>query len=197
VQKSFEIRAFELEEKEYDIAYPIFKEVLSATQKYEERISSIYGMALCQANLNMRDDAIRNLKLSISILESARGRLPVPELKTGMLSDKLGLYNLLISILLDKYRESGDHKCVDSAFNYIEKSKAAALTEMLSSSRHPEVEKRINEITVRISDQQKSLILGNAHIEEAQNIIAKLSDSLMLVSCPRNIFTKSLDLLQD
>ncbi len=167
-----------LEREYYDSAYAIFRNVLNATKRHEETVSSIYGISLCLYHLDRKFEAVEYLKRSISLIESSRKKLPVPELKTGLLSDKLGLYNLLTNIMLEDYSRTENSNILDSAFLYLEKSKAAALTEMLVSSESPELKNKIEQIAEKISQLQKSLIIGTSNSESVISSLTALNDSL-------------------
>jgi len=164
----------------YDSASTIFNDVLDRGLSFEDVVFSIYGLANCDYRNHRVDKAIEKLKSCISMVEQSNMKLPVPELKSGMLSDKIGFYHLLSLIYQDKFKKSGDINFADSALLFLERSRARALLDQFSSSRAGR-DQEYDRIFDKIVDLQRQLYLTEVNHDSIMHWIKLLEDSLHLI----------------
>lgn len=157
-----------LENRAYVRAENLFREILRLSPRHEELMASMYGLALCRY-YGSRDDssALRILEIAAKNLDKTSRNFPVPELKTGFLSDKLGIYSLLVKILLERYRQSGSAVMLDSAYMYHERGRAGTIPEILSTR-----------VVTKGVNKESSLLDSLSRLYTA-SILGRGSDSLM------------------
>lgn len=121
--------------KNYAVADRLLDSALALTEDFQEQLFAKYGKALVAY---LRQDyalAQRTASECIAKLETTRNLVLQPNLAVGFLSDKLGVYNLLVRIYLDRYRESHEPAYLDSALQLLEASKARSLLDVLRTKR--------------------------------------------------------------
>jgi len=166
-----------LDQSHYDSASVIYHDILINVNKYEETLAAMFGLGVCKYYGGRKSEAMDDLKNCIKLFENSRGKLPTPELKTGLLSDKIGFYQLLSKGFVDQYHRNSQPVQLDSAFKYIEQSKAIAFTELLS--REKEVSSKSRNVSLRqISSLYRSLILGHGEKSAIIKQIETAEDSL-------------------
>jgi len=170
--------SFYFEKNRYDTAEVMYRTALSMTEKYEKTIFASYGLALCRYYLGDFNTAKKSLNACIQFCESSRKKLPVPELKTGMLADKIGFYHLLANIYLKEFGNSKDVYSFDSAFAVIERSKAAALIDMLSENRTAGKTEDEENLLTAISRKYRAMILNEEEPDSVLQDIEQLEESL-------------------
>ena len=167
-----------VEIEDYTSARIRFDQVDRLSPSYEMILAPSYGLAVCDYYLGDSRSAIDRLKHCIWLIENTNRKLPVPELKTGILSDKIGYFNLLACIYVRRFNESGQAVYVDSALQCLEKSKSRALVDNLTKNDTREIDSAETRIlrqisTIHNSDQIK------LNPEDALEKIHVLEDSLL------------------
>ncbi len=178
---SLHMASLSLEENNIEHARQLYYQALQINEKgekYEELLYSMYGLAVCQYYEKQVDEAAGNLKQCIRLVEDSRRRLPIPDMKAGLLSDKIGFYNLLVNIFLEKYIQSSSVKYMDSALFYIEKSKAATFKELLSSEEKSKISPEEDSLLQEMSLIYRKVTLGEIYHIDAENEITRLEDQL-------------------
>lgn len=165
-------------QRNYSESYELYRLVLETSTRFEDNILALYGLALCNYYTGRTQTAIANLQRCVRRLEMARQKLPIPEIKTGMLSDKIGFYHLLASIFVERYEQLRDTTLLDSAFQYLERSKSQVLIETLLSDRPTEQRVRENSLIEQISSLENALILGVGDSAALITERLRLEDSL-------------------
>ncbi len=152
--------------------------VLDNSGQFEDSILALYGLAMVNYLQGEVQSAISLLQSCITKLETTRYKLPIPEMKTGMLSDKVGFFHLLASIYFEKSLLSHDTALLDSAFQVLEQSKSWSLNDNLqvtSSDMHSTNEVNIIE---QISTIDQMLITNKKDSSELLVTRNRLRDSL-------------------
>ncbi|MFH1700352.1 MAG: CHAT domain-containing protein [Candidatus Zixiibacteriota bacterium] len=168
-----------IENKSYDSAQTIFEKISDAYISYENLIFSRYGIALCSYFTGNTERAIIELKNCIRLIENTNRKLPIPELKTGIFSDKIGFYNLLSAIYIQKLNSTAERANADSAFIYLEQSKSRALMDNLSGNARMLTDSIENHYLHRIAEIHKDS-RTTGEITATMKAIHELEDSLLL-----------------
>ncbi len=167
-----------LEMEEYNSAKDRFDQVSQSCQSYEVILAAEYGLAVCDYYLANSRSAMERLKHCIWLIENTNRKLPVPEMKTGILSDKIGYFNLLACMYIEKFTATGQNIYVDSALHYLEKSKSRAFIDNLMKSDKREIDSVETRILRQISEIYKSERMRSMQ-EDALREIHNLEDSLL------------------
>jgi len=165
-------------QKEYVQAQRLYRKVLEASARFEDDILALYGLAVCDYYTGRTQAAIANLRACLHRLETKRQKLPIPEIKTGMLSDKIGFYHLLAIIFIEQFQRSYDTAFLDSAFHYLERSKSQTLREMLLVDRPAKQYPHETALIEQISGIENALILGQGDSTTLTAARLRLEDSL-------------------
>jgi len=166
-----------LEEK-YDQAREKYRFVLENSAEFEISIHAQFGLAACDYYQGYADAALANLRRCIQRLEISRNQLAMPNLTAGMLTDKLTFYQLAVCILLERYQDDHNPIWLDSAFNYLEMSKAKSLVDLLQASGSPVDTKGQDHLVARISMVENDLLLGRGDSLTHMSALSVLQDSL-------------------
>lgn len=170
--------ALHLEQGDYSQARERYEWVLQNSAEFEANLIALLGLAVCDRNEGNNDGAVDKMHRYIDRLEISRSSLPIPEIKSGMLSDKIGGYHLLADIFIERHQQTSDPVWLDSAFYYLERSKSRTLLEMLgekSTTLHCE---EIEQLVDRISNCDNSLLLGQGDSAWLAIELVALEDSL-------------------
>ncbi len=90
--------------------------------------------ALCVARKDI-PAAIENYKRAAAILEDLRGELLIREHSSGFFQNKVPIYEALVGLLFDRYRETGAPGAFEECLCYAEKAKARAFLDDLQKAR--------------------------------------------------------------
>ena len=169
-----------LERKEFRRAEGLFETILKGTNRFEENIYSMYGLALSQFYLNNHTKAKKTLLAATKSLEMAWRNLPVPDIKTGIIADKSGIFKLLVHLYIREYLRDSNKLTLDSALYYREKGRANSLIESILETRNQDVSNKEAEFFEKITALQKKMIF-NSESDEYLEQISKLEDSLLSI----------------
>lgn len=167
-----------VQQNNYIAAESLYNAVIECSSRFEEMHSALYGLALCKYYKCDKDEAQLVLKTAINLVENAYQKLPVPEIKIGVLSDKIGMYNLLVNIFIDYYSSTNNREFLDSVIKYDESGRARALFEMISSRSDGDLFHNEEILVSKISELYKSKLMGGNR-DRLSSDIAGLEDSLM------------------
>lgn len=136
---------------------------LNNTQRFEDRTMTLFGLVLCDYYELKQNAALSKLRLCITRLETSRDNIPITDYKNGMLSDKIGFYHLASNIFIDRFNITNNYDELDSAFFYLERSKAKTLNDMLvaSNTKDPTSELLYDSLIAMISDCENKLLDNN------------------------------------
>jgi len=140
-----------------EIASEYYHQVLKESDGFEERFESMYGLAVCDYRQKSYDDAKQKLIKLVNRIEISRKKFPLPELTGGLLSDKIGIYQLLSKIYIDQYLFAFDFKWLDSAHYYYNLKKAKSLNDLIFSNQPISAE--VDSLTDLISKIDAELVL--------------------------------------
>ncbi|MFZ5979769.1 MAG: CHAT domain-containing protein, partial [Candidatus Zixiibacteriota bacterium] len=172
---------YHLNRRNYASARQLFLTVYDNSDSYENNLFSLYGLAVCDYHQSLIEAAVEKLNACINLVELTDRQLPVPEIKTGMLSDKIGFYNLLAIIYIEQYETDSNFVFLDSAFNVIEKSKSRTLVDNLTKQTAPDILLEEDELLQNISIVQRQIICGSDRADSLYAEIARLEDSLHIL----------------
>ncbi len=147
-------------QKQFAQARKLYQTVLSEATQFEEIVQAAYGIAITEYYLGDIEKATSQLYLCIGYIETTRQKLPIPDMKTGMLSDKIGVYHLLACIYIDRYRQSDRKEYLDSAFQALERGKSKVLVDNLGSTHDAGPTSAESELLARLSDVERSLLVA-------------------------------------
>ncbi len=164
--------------RDYDGARDKFRFILDNSDRFENSINAQFGLAVCDYYQGAIEAAEANLRRCIHRQEISQSKLPIPELRSGMLWDKLVYYQLLACVFLDRYERTQDISWADSAFAYVEASKAMALEDMLRTGTPDAGSETEQRLIAAISALENELLLGRGDRSEQTQTIAVLEDSL-------------------
>lgn len=182
-----------IEKSDYEQAERRFQTVANTASKYEEMLAAPFGLAVCRFASQEYDWAIDLSKVSISRVERSRDNLPDPEMRTGIFSDKLGFYLLPAAAFIRQYQETNKASYLDSAFKYIEQSKARALLDMLRTDDSEEESQLETALKGRISDQELALLVGADDPAIIKRTISHLEDSLLVARVSKPSESESVE----
>lgn len=115
-------------------ARDLLNSAIRSKERFTDITMTLFELAICDYYENKLDDALSKLRLCITRLESSRDKITVAEYKVAMLSDKIEFYNLAANIFIKQYAINKNKAKLDSAFFYLERSKAKTLNDMLLTS---------------------------------------------------------------
>ena len=167
-----------ISQKKYDLARNNYRFILERSTMFENSINAQFGLAVCDYYQNQTEAAVANLRGCIHRQEISRNKLPIPGLTSGMLWDKLAYYQLLACIFVNQHFSSGDTALCDSAFKYVEASKAMALADMLRSGGAPTASEKEQNLVTAISMHENELLVGRGDSLTHLAIILHMEDSL-------------------
>lgn len=167
-----------IEQGSYSRAKELCQEALERSYRFEDNLFAQYGMSVADHFLGDFESSKRGLHRCISLYEQSRQSLPRPGARTGMLSDKIGFYNLLIVMFIQEYQRTGQRSSLDSAFHHLERSKAQSLREMLSTDPAHGRGSQGNQLRDRIRSLEDTLLQGDGDRESIISAIGCLGDSL-------------------
>lgn len=134
-----------LEMRRYDEAKNSFDDALKLGQ--ERFIRDVvwraqYGLGRLEIARGRKAEALEYLKQAIAVVEAVRGELKVDELKNGYLSNKMDLYDDIVTLLVDMGRP-------EEAFEYSERSRARNFIDIFANQafelRDPEQRRLYNQ----------------------------------------------------
>jgi CHAT domain-containing protein len=181
VHNNIKFGLYRLEKEDLPEAKVLLAEALDGSSSQENTIFSIYGLALCDYFEGDIPGALGKLRTCTDLVELTNQRIMVPEAKTGLLSDKMGIYNLSVHIYTQLYLDYREPQYLDSALLYLERSRCRTLFELLCSNSHGIINQTEDEILRRISDIYRSITFEVTDLNAASDRIALLEDSLMLL----------------
>ncbi|MHC9539719.1 MAG: tetratricopeptide repeat protein [Vulcanimicrobiota bacterium] len=118
---------------------------------YELKFKILIGMGLTSEKMKLDEKAIDYYIKAIDVLESVRGKLKIEDYKISFFQDRVDIYGVLVDLLLinNKYKD---------AWNYIERSKARTLLDIVGNRKihfreksSPEIIKKEVDIDNKIS----------------------------------------------
>lgn len=155
-----------------------FEFVYRNSDRFEETIGALYGLAVCDYLQGDTESALAKLSLCIKRHESSSLKLPVPQVRTGLLSDRIGFYNLTAAIFAQQFILSGERHLLDSVFHYMERSKAQTLRDMIAATPTLEDLGIVEPILDSIAQLDNALMLGDGDSSTLLNELYTLEDSL-------------------
>ena len=139
---------------------------------------ALYGIALIRLEENRKEEARELLTHAADIVEGMRAEIKLDQLKDGFITNKLVVYEALVSLLSDLGR-------VEEAFDVAERSRARSLIDLLGNQRlHLRGE----------LDQElyQRLVAVKAGMREQETLVAQSTDA-----AERAIYTRTLQQLND
>ncbi len=138
---------------------------------------SLGNYAVRQKNVS---GALNYFRAAVAALESTRTTVPGEELHTAFISDKLGIYEDIVSVLLDRGRVND----LIEALEYVERSKSRLLLEKVQAALAPEAvnNKAVSGISAaRVNDLRAQLnrLYSQIHPDDADG-------SARLVGAPKD-----------
>ncbi len=149
--------------------------------RFEEKIGTQFGLAICDYLDGKFDNSLSRLRHCIRLHERSAMKLPVPQARKGMLSDRIGFYNLAATIFAERYLSENIPDYIDSTFHYIERSRAQVLRDMVAFDPDPSEQAKVEPLLDQIAQLDNSLMLGEGDSTELQSAIYQLEDSLQKV----------------
>lgn len=169
--------SFLLNRGELARAHETFESVLRTSPKFESQVFALYGLATCYHLAGEDARAQQLLQACIDRYEVSRSKMSVISMRTGMLSDKIGFYNLLGVIQIERYRRTGERSLLDSALATLERSRAQTLLDQLAY-KSSELSPDETDLIQQISEVQTTLLLNPDTDSLAQEHLVTLEDSL-------------------
>lgn len=120
-----QLEGYEEAEKTFRMANSISRSL------YETRIHATYGLAVCRYRQGDSEGARHYLLDCISQLERTREELELQEMKAGLLADKIGFYDLLVTLYFERFEDCGERACLDTALYCLQRRKARTLEDAL------------------------------------------------------------------
>ncbi|RMD59624.1 MAG: CHAT domain-containing protein, partial [Nitrospirae bacterium] len=123
-----------------------------------------------------RDEAIELLKKAIDIIEKMRADIKVEQMKEGFITNKMAVYETLVSLLVDKDN-------IEGAFNVAERSRARNFIDLLGNQRLSlagVVEQKLYErqIELRNMIEEHEILLAQAINEEEKKVYSQALERL-------------------
>lgn len=119
------------EMSEYRRARELCDSALALAPDFQDTLFGLYERARCNYYLNLIDSAKQDLFACLSRIERSREDTPAPEMLVGFLADKIGCYDLLARIYIDRYTKTAAVADLDSVFLVLERSRTQSLRDML------------------------------------------------------------------
>lgn len=167
-----------LNQKNVSEARERFEFVCRNSGLFEETLSSLYGLAVCDYLQGDIESALAKLSRCIKRHESSSLRLRVPEAKAGLLSDRIGFYNLTAVIFARLHSQTDERHFLDSVFHYMERSKAQTLRDMIAATPTSEELGLVEPILDSIARLDNSLLFGSNDSAGVVTEMYKMEDSL-------------------
>lgn len=175
---SIRMGSLALNSQDADRARERFKFAYENSNRFEDAISSLYGLAVCDYLQGDFESALDRLSLCIKRHESSSLKLPVPQAKTGLLSDRIGFYNLTAAIFAQQFTLSNGRHLLDSVFHYLERSKAQMLRDMIAAPPTLEDLEFVEPILDSIAQLDNALMLGTGDSSTLLAEMYTMEDSL-------------------
>jgi tetratricopeptide (TPR) repeat protein len=174
-----------LELKRIALAREDFTQVLRDSKQPEAVIEGLFGLAQCDYANGLYQSAIENLKKSVFLIEQNRNKLTLEENLSGVLTEKIEIYNLLAISYLRIFSKSNQREYLDSAISVLELSKARTLNEKLlhkSATISPAVDSILSSISKLFTEQ----ILGRVDQTSFTADMRAFEDSLRAIRIQSN-----------
>ena len=139
---------------------------------------ALYGIALIRLEENRKEEARELLTHAADIVEGMRAEIKLDQLKDGFITNKLVVYEALVSLLSDLGR-------VEEAFDVAERSRARSLIDLLGNQRLHLRGELDQELYQRFAAVK-------AGMREQETLVAQSTDE-----AERAIYTRTLQQLND
>ena len=149
---------------------------------------ALYRLARIRVKENRKQEAKDLLRQAVNIIEEMRAEIKVDQLKDGFITNKMVVYEMLISLLLSMDPPSsaeGTDNPVAEAFNVAERSRARNLIDLLGNQRLT----LKNEVDQDLYDRRKLL---KSRIREQEMLVASAN-----LEAELSVYQQTLTRLQD
>ncbi|MCF8129951.1 MAG: CHAT domain-containing protein [Deltaproteobacteria bacterium] len=167
--------------KRLDEAKTRFDEALDLSRQMalrEVEWRALFGLAQLQLTGDQKAEARTLLQEAVQVIEEMRTEIKLDQLKDGFIANKMGVYETLVSLLVDMGRDS-------DAFYVAERSRARNLIDLLGNQRLS-LHGAVNQ---KLYDEEKAL---KNQIAEYEALMAQATDPK-----EKAIYSKALDQARD
>jgi CHAT domain-containing protein/Tfp pilus assembly protein PilF len=140
-----------------------------------------FGLGQCYEKKNNLSQAVTFYKKAIDIIDHVRSQIFLDAYKAGFVRDKLKVYEYLINLLYKLNRDDPSNSLNKEIFYIVERAKSRAFLEGLAESKidireslNPELKKRENELSGRISLVIQKLLKSDLSQKRRQELLDKL-----------------------
>ena len=166
-----------LVQRDYLKAESLFSENISLSQKTETTLESLFGLASAKYYLGEFNDSKIYLKNCIQLFDLLEGEINLDKMLTNLMVHRIDYYDLLISIYLDEYSQSGLHIYIDSALFYYESKKSNYLNKSLQNN-HTQISQLEKELIDNISFLRASLLFSQEEDQRYKDSLHFLEEKL-------------------
>jgi CHAT domain-containing protein/Tfp pilus assembly protein PilF len=168
----------------YEEAINSYQEAIELANKINARQilwEAYFGLGQCYEKTNEFSLAVMSYKSAIDIIDHIRSQIFLDTYKASFVRDKLKIYEFLISLLFRMNRDNPSNCNTKEIFHIVERAKARAFLESLGESTvdigerlNPELKKRENELSSRISLTIQQLSRSDLSKKRRQELLGKL-----------------------
>ncbi len=151
----------------------------------ETQWRALYGLARLRLKQDRKQDAKNLLKEAMLLIEEMRAEIKVDQLKDGFITNKMAVYETLISLLLNMEPSKSDQDPIAEAFDVAERSRARNLIDLLGNQRLT----LKNAVDQGLYDRQKLL---KSRMQEQQMLVASSTNEK-----EKAVYQQALTRLQD
>ena len=173
-----------LNQGNYEEAIKSYQKAIELANKISAREilwEAYFGLGQSHERSNKFSQAVMCYKRAIDIIDLIRSQILLDTYKAGFVRDKLKVYEFLINLLFRLNRSDSTNSYAKELFHIIERAKARAFLESLGESKidirkslSPELKKRENEISSRISLIIQELSKPDLSKKRRKELLAKL-----------------------
>ena len=149
-------------------------------------------IAQAERDLGWVDAARSRIETALEIIESTRGKVASPDLRSSYLASNQSYYKFHIDLLMQMYEQNSKSELIIEALHSSERQRARSLLDLLSEAGmdirrgiDPELKKQERSIHTRISELQSQLIQTYSGAKPDQNRIVALEKELKEVESKR------------
>jgi CHAT domain-containing protein/Tfp pilus assembly protein PilF len=168
----------------YDEAIKSYQKAIELANKINGRQilwEAHLGLGQCYEKKNEFSQAAMSYKRAINVIDHIRSQILLDTYKAGFLRDKLKMYEFLICLLYRMNADDPSNSYTEEIFYTVERAKSRAFLESLGESRidireslNPELKKRENELSSRISFVIQELSRSGLSKKKRQVLLNKL-----------------------
>jgi CHAT domain-containing protein len=168
----------------YEEAIRSYQEAIELANRINDRQvlwEAYFGLGQCYEKVNRFSHAVKSYKRAIDVIDHIRSQIFLDTYKAGFVRDKLTVYEFLINLLSKLNRDDPSNSFNKEIFHIVERAKSRAFLESLGESKidireslNPELKKRENELSSRISLVIQELSRSDVSQNRRQELLRKL-----------------------